>query len=191
MSAAAAVAQQLLLPHLDHAGAPRRARERRDCCGGCTATSPRRPIAARPISPSCCWCPGVGARTVRALAMVAEVVHGAPCRFADPARFSFAHGGKDRHPFPVPLKVYDETIRGAEVRRPKGEARPRGRTRRVEAARRAGAQARASRLGSFRRGGGGGGFAFLSEGRRLRGGGPKGGSFLPRAALERGAGKGL
>jgi hypothetical protein len=55
--------------------------------------------------------PGVGARTVSALAMVAEVVHGTPCRFTDPARFSFAHGGKDRHPFPVPLKVYDETIR--------------------------------------------------------------------------------
>jgi uncharacterized protein len=55
--------------------------------------------------------PGVGGRTVRALAMVAEVAHGAPCRFSDPARFSFAHGGKDRHPFPVPLKVYDETIR--------------------------------------------------------------------------------
>jgi uncharacterized protein len=55
--------------------------------------------------------PGVGARTVRALAMVAEVVHGAPCRFVDPARFSFALGGKDRHPFPVPLRVYDETIR--------------------------------------------------------------------------------
>ena len=55
--------------------------------------------------------PGVGARTVRALAMVAEVMHGAPCRFIDPARFSFAHGGKDRHPFPVPLKVYDETIK--------------------------------------------------------------------------------
>jgi hypothetical protein len=54
--------------------------------------------------------PGVGARTVRALAMVAEVVHGAPYRFTDPARFSFAHGGKDRHPFPVPLRVYDETI---------------------------------------------------------------------------------
>jgi uncharacterized protein len=54
---------------------------------------------------------GVGARTVRALALVAEVVHGAPCRFSDPARFSLAHGGKDRHPFPVPLKVYDETIR--------------------------------------------------------------------------------
>jgi hypothetical protein len=55
--------------------------------------------------------PGVGARTVKALAMVAEVVHGAPCRFSDPARFSLAHGGKDRHPFPVPIKVYDETIK--------------------------------------------------------------------------------
>ena len=54
--------------------------------------------------------PGVGARTVRSLAMVAEVVHGAPCRFADPARFSLAHGGKDRHPYPVPTKVYDQTI---------------------------------------------------------------------------------
>jgi len=54
--------------------------------------------------------PGIGARTVRALAMVAEVVHGAPCRFSDPARFSLAHGGKDRHPFPVPIKVYDHTI---------------------------------------------------------------------------------
>ncbi|MEZ2128556.1 MULTISPECIES: DUF763 domain-containing protein [unclassified Sinorhizobium] len=54
--------------------------------------------------------PGVGARTVKALAMVAEVLHGAPCRFSDPARFSLAHGGKDRHPFPVPLNVYDETI---------------------------------------------------------------------------------
>lgn len=55
--------------------------------------------------------PGVGARTVKSLAMVAEVIHGAPHRFADPARFSMAHGGKDGHPFPVPLKVYDETIR--------------------------------------------------------------------------------
>jgi hypothetical protein len=54
--------------------------------------------------------PGVGARTVRALAMVAEVVHGAPCRFSDPARFSLAHGGKDGHPFPVPTRAYDETI---------------------------------------------------------------------------------
>jgi uncharacterized protein len=54
--------------------------------------------------------PGVGLRTVRSLAMVAEVVHGAPYRFSDPARFSLAHGGKDRHPYPVPIKVYDETI---------------------------------------------------------------------------------
>ncbi len=55
--------------------------------------------------------PGIGARTVQALAMVAEIIHGAPYRFSDPARFSLAHGGKDRHPFPVPIKVYDETIR--------------------------------------------------------------------------------
>lgn len=54
--------------------------------------------------------PGVGARTVQSLALVAEVVHGAPYRFSDPARFSYAHGCKDGHPFPVPLKVYDETI---------------------------------------------------------------------------------
>jgi hypothetical protein len=54
--------------------------------------------------------PGVGARTIRSLAMVAEVIHGAPCRFADPARFSLAHGGKDRHPYPVPTRVYDKTI---------------------------------------------------------------------------------
>ena len=55
--------------------------------------------------------PGIGARTVRSLAMVAEVVHGTPYRFADPARFSLAHGGKDRHPFPVLLTVYDQAIR--------------------------------------------------------------------------------
>jgi hypothetical protein len=55
--------------------------------------------------------PGVGARTVESLALVAEVVHGAPARFSDPARFAMAHGGKDGHPFPVPLRVYDETIR--------------------------------------------------------------------------------
>src|SRR3954449_5640167 len=55
--------------------------------------------------------PGVGARTLFALALVAEGFHGAPSRFADPARFSLAHGGKDGHPFPVPLNVYDQTIR--------------------------------------------------------------------------------
>ena len=50
----------------------------------------------------------LGPRTLQTLALVAEVVHGAPARFSDPARFSFALGGKDRHPFPVPLKTYDE-----------------------------------------------------------------------------------
>jgi hypothetical protein len=55
--------------------------------------------------------PGVGPRTVFALSLVAEVVHGAPARFSDPARYSLAHGGKDGHPYPVPLPVYDETIR--------------------------------------------------------------------------------
>ncbi len=51
-----------------------------------------------------------GPRTLQSLALIAEVVHGAPTRFADPARFSFAHGGKDGHPFPVPLQVYDESL---------------------------------------------------------------------------------
>jgi hypothetical protein len=53
---------------------------------------------------------GVGPRTIQSLALVSEVIHGTPSRFTDPARFSFAHGGKDGHPFPVPTKVYDETI---------------------------------------------------------------------------------
>jgi hypothetical protein len=52
----------------------------------------------------------LGPRTLQSLALVAEVVHGAPGRFSDPARFSFAHGGKDGHPFPVPLKTYDESL---------------------------------------------------------------------------------
>jgi hypothetical protein len=47
---------------------------------------------------------------VEALALVAEVMHGAPSRFRDPARFSYAHGGKDGHPFPVPTDVYDRTL---------------------------------------------------------------------------------
>jgi hypothetical protein len=55
--------------------------------------------------------PGIGARTLFALSLVAEVLHGAPSRFEDPARFSLAHGGKDGHPFPVPLRIYDETLR--------------------------------------------------------------------------------
>ena len=52
----------------------------------------------------------LGPRTLQSLALLAEVVHGTPTRFADPARFSFAHGGKDGHPFPVPLKTYDESL---------------------------------------------------------------------------------
>ena len=52
----------------------------------------------------------LGPRTLQSLALVAEVVHGAPTRFDDPARFAFAHGGKDGYPFPVPLRVYDESI---------------------------------------------------------------------------------
>jgi hypothetical protein len=52
----------------------------------------------------------LGPRTLQSLALVAEVVHGTPTRFKDPARFSFAHGGKDGHPFPVPLKTYDESL---------------------------------------------------------------------------------
>jgi len=53
---------------------------------------------------------GVGPRTLQSLVLVSEVIHATPSRFSDPARFSFAHGGKDGHPFPVPTKVYDETI---------------------------------------------------------------------------------
>lgn len=55
--------------------------------------------------------PGLGPRTLQSLTLVSEVIHGTPSRFTDPARFSFAHGGKDGHPFPVPLKIYDESIR--------------------------------------------------------------------------------
>ncbi len=63
----------------------------------------------------------LGPRTLQSLALVAEVVHGAPTRFEDPARFAFAHGGKDGHPFPVPLRVYDESI--AVLRRALDSAR--------------------------------------------------------------------
>ena len=83
--------------------------------------------------------PGVGARTVRALAQVAEVVHGAPHRFDDPARFAMAHGGKDGHPFPVPLKVYDETIRVLKYAVAKARL---GQNEEIDAVRRLDAQAR-------------------------------------------------
>jgi hypothetical protein len=64
---------------------------------------------------------GIGPRTLQSLVLVSEVIHGTPSRFTDPARFSFAHGGKDGHPFPVPLNVYDETIKTLDtaVRRAK------------------------------------------------------------------------
>lgn len=83
--------------------------------------------------------PGVGARTVAALALVAEVIHGTPSRFTDPARFSLAHGGKDGHPFPVPLAVYDETLR--VLKRAVAHARL-GRTETLAALKRLDAQAR-------------------------------------------------
>ena len=71
----------------------------------------------------------LGLRTLQSLALVAEVIHGAPSRFTDPARFSFAHGGKDGHPFPVPLKTYDESI---AVLRRSLEAAKLGHTEKVE-----------------------------------------------------------
>lgn len=58
---------------------------------------------------------GLGPRTLQSLTLVSEVIHGTPSRFSDPARYSFAHGGKDGHPFPVPTKVYDETIHTLET----------------------------------------------------------------------------
>jgi len=64
---------------------------------------------------------GLGPRTMQSLALVSEVIYGTPTRFDDPARFSFAHGGKDGKPFPVPLKVYDETIE--QLRRAVSRAR--------------------------------------------------------------------
>jgi hypothetical protein len=54
--------------------------------------------------------PGVGAKTLRALALIAEITYGTPASWKDPAKFSFAHGGKDGHPYPVNRQVYDESI---------------------------------------------------------------------------------
>ncbi|MEO8521926.1 MAG: DUF763 domain-containing protein, partial [Acidobacteriota bacterium] len=53
---------------------------------------------------------GVGARTLRALALVSEIIYGTPASTRDPARFSFAHGGKDGFPFPVDTGTYDQTV---------------------------------------------------------------------------------
>jgi hypothetical protein len=107
--AIAAPEQQLALPHLEMPGhhdvRPADVNLRR-LHGNIAAAADRGPSDFAELL----LVPGVGARTVKALAMVSEVIHGAPYRFADPARFSLAHGGKDRHPFPVPIRVYDETI---------------------------------------------------------------------------------
>jgi uncharacterized protein len=75
----------------------------------------------------------LGPRTLQSLALVAEVIHGTPTRFSDPARFSFALGGKDGHPFPVPLKTYDETI---QVLRRSLEAAKVGDTEKIDGLRR-------------------------------------------------------
>jgi hypothetical protein len=102
-------AEQLMLPHLimpAHHDVRESDVNMRRLHGNLAAAADRGPVDFEDLL----LVPGVGARTVNALALVAEVMHGAPCRFSDPARFSIAHGGKDRHPFPVPLKVYDETI---------------------------------------------------------------------------------
>jgi hypothetical protein len=53
---------------------------------------------------------GVGARTLRALALVSEIIYGTPASTRDPARFSFAHGGKDGFPYPVDRETYDHTV---------------------------------------------------------------------------------
>jgi hypothetical protein len=53
---------------------------------------------------------GVGPKTIRALSLISELIYGAPPSCCDPARFSFAHGGKDGTPFPVDRKTYDKTI---------------------------------------------------------------------------------
>jgi len=105
----AAPEPQLVLPHLimpDHHDVRAKDVIAKRLYGALAAAADRGPKDFKDLLLT----PGVGARTVRALAMVAEVLHGAPCRFSDPARFSFAHGGKDREPFPVPLRVLDETI---------------------------------------------------------------------------------
>jgi hypothetical protein len=102
-------ATQAVLPHLtmpEHHDVRTQNVVTRRLHGALTAAAERGPVDFADLLLT----PGVGARTVQALAMVAEVVHGAPSRFSDPARFSLALGGKDRHPFPVPLKVYDQTL---------------------------------------------------------------------------------
>ena len=77
---------------------------------GCIAFCSKPTSASPRISPRCLGMEGVGARTLRALSLVGELVYGAPVSITDPARFSFAHGGKDGHPYPVDKKTYDKSI---------------------------------------------------------------------------------
>ena len=93
-----------------HAGASRRPARGRDRCAGCTARWPPRPTAAPEDFAELLLVPGVGARTVHSLAMVAEVVHGAPCRFADPGALLAGPWRQGPPPLPVPTLVYDQTI---------------------------------------------------------------------------------
>ena len=83
---------------------------------------------------------GLGPRTLQALALVSEVAFGAPSRFDDPARFAFAHGGKDGHPHPVPLRVYDNTIQSLSRALDRAAI---GRSDKIDAFRRLDRQARA------------------------------------------------
>ena len=109
LEAKPAPAAQAVLPHLtmpDHHDVRAEDVVTRRLHGALAAAAERGPADFADLLMT----PGVGARTVQSLAMVAEVIHGAPSRFSDPARFSLALGGKDRHPFPVPLKVYDQTL---------------------------------------------------------------------------------
>ncbi|MDE3158442.1 MAG: DUF763 domain-containing protein [Acidobacteriota bacterium] len=141
LEALAANGTSLSQPSLPHLNLPRHHDVRatdvnaRRLYGNLAAAADRAPVDFSDLLLT----PGVGARTVRALAMVAEVAHGAPYRFSDPARFSFAHGGKDSHPFPVPLRVYDETIR---VLKSAVQAAKLGREEELGALRRLDAQAR-------------------------------------------------
>ena len=77
--------------------------------------------------------PGLGAKGLRALALVAELVYGEPASVRDPVSYAFAHGGKDGTPFPVDRATYDSTV--VSLRRALGEARA-GRSEKTEALRR-------------------------------------------------------
>ncbi len=76
---------------------------------------------------------GVGPKTLRALTLIAEVIYGTNASFTDPARFSFAHGGKDGHPYPVDRENYDNSI---DTLRKAAQAAKVGRTEKVDALKR-------------------------------------------------------